>query len=301
MVIGDCPLCSREASVEDSTDSQRFQCKACGSFQITGTALATLESIDDRTRIRVGFWTRDQNALGEIPTVDTRVFKSIEQKPEVPVVERLDRLLRYAIAEQGSLGGQFSPYDPSATSATHSQTTQDVLMLASALHEDGLLAESEHQGWMRVTPRGFIRAAASPRSSIQVGFIAMWFDPSMDAVRSDALEPAIRSAGYSPIIVSGVEHINKIDDEIISQIRRARFVVADFTGHRGGVYFEAGFAMGLGLPVFWTCRRDHLAALHFDIRQYNCIDWTDPADLHVRLRRRIEAVLGAGPLLADGS
>jgi nucleoside 2-deoxyribosyltransferase len=113
------------------------------------------------------------------------------------------------------------------------------------------------------------------------------------------VQPAIRGAGYNPIIVSGVEHINKIDDEIISQIRKSKFLVADFTGHRGGVYFEAGFAMGLGMPVFWSCRRDDLINLHFDVRQYNCIDWTDPADLAVRLKRRIEAVIGSGPIRTE--
>jgi nucleoside 2-deoxyribosyltransferase len=126
--------------------------------------------------------------------------------------------------------------------------------------------------------------------------IAMWFNPLMDAARAEGLEPAIRQAGYSPVIVSGVEHINKIDDEIISLIRKSKFLVADFTGHRGGVYFEAGFAMGLALPVFWTCRQDDLSNLHFDIRQYNCIDWTTPADLAVRLKRRIEAIIGPGPI-----
>jgi hypothetical protein len=53
--------------------------------------------------------------------------------------------------------------------------------------------------------------------------------------------------------------------------------------------------MGLGLPVFWTCQDDDLANLHFDIRQYNCINWTNATDLSVRLRRRIEAVIGVGP------
>jgi len=70
------------------------------------------------------------------------------------------------------------------------------------------------------------------------------------------------------------EHINKIGDEIISQIRRSKFLIADFTGHRGGVYFEAGLAMGLGLLVFWTCRRDDLDKLHFDIRsEVQCPLW----------------------------
>ena len=53
--------------------------------------------------------------------------------------------------------------------------------------------------------------------------------------------------------------------------------------------------MGLGLPVFWACRKDDMANLHFDIRQYNCIDWENDAELEARLRRRIEAVVGHGP------
>lgn len=40
--------------------------------------------------------------------------------------------------------------------------------------------------------------------------------------------------------------MNRIDDEIIGRIRASRFIVADFTGHRPGVYFEAGMMLGLG-------------------------------------------------------
>ena len=73
----------------------------------------------------------------------------------------------------------------------------------------------------------------------------------------------VRAAGYDPLRIDRVEHVAKIDDEIVAQIRRSRFVLADFTGHRGGVYFEAGFALGLNLPVIWTCRQDAVDQLHF--------------------------------------
>jgi len=33
-------------------------------------------------------------------------------------------------------------------------------------------------------------------------------------------------------------------------------MICDLTGYRGGVYFEAGFAYGLGLEVIYTCRKD---------------------------------------------
>jgi nucleoside 2-deoxyribosyltransferase len=73
-------------------------------------------------------------------------------------------------------------------------------------------------------------------------------------------------------------------------------VVADFTGQRGGVYYEAGYAAGRGIPVVWSCRKDQIKDLHFDIRQYNCIDWETPAELARRLESRITAVIGDGPL-----
>jgi len=96
------------------------------------------------------------------------------------------------------------------------------------------------------------------------------------------------------------EHNNKIDDEIIAEIRRSRFLIADFTCERknvrGGVYYEAGFAQGLGIPVIWTCKDTSLTDLHFDTRQYSHIIWKNPADLLIQLKNRIGATIGDGPL-----
>ena len=126
-------------------------------------------------------------------------------------------------------------------------------------------------------------------------FIAMWFDAS----RSDAekaINEAIANAGYIPIRMDRVEHLNRIDDEIIARIRQAKFLVGDFTGQRNGVYFEAGFMLGLGRPVIWVCEKADLANVHFDTRQYNIIDYSSADELKGRLRFRIEANLGRGPV-----
>lgn len=127
------------------------------------------------------------------------------------------------------------------------------------------------------------------------GFVAMWFADKMKTAWEEGFYPAIDGAGYKPQRVDSKEHVNKICDEIVAEIRRSRFVVADFTGQRGGVYYEAGYASGRDIPVIWTCRKDELHKLHFDIRQYNCIDWETPQELARRLKVRIEAVIGEGP------
>ena len=78
------------------------------------------------------------------------------------------------------------------------------------------------------------------------------------------------------------------------------FLVADFTqdapGARGGVYYEAGFAHGLNIPVIFTCRSNVIDKVHFDTRQYNHITWADLVELRERLTKRISATLGDGPL-----
>jgi hypothetical protein len=76
-----------------------------------------------------------------------------------------------------------------------------------------------------------------------------------------------------------------------------RELVADFTGARTGVFFEAGIGVGLDIPVVFTCRADRSAELeeHFDTRQYNHLLWKDPSDLHDKLRLRIEATVTARP------
>ena len=67
------------------------------------------------------------------------------------------------------------------------------------------------------------------------------------------------------------------------------------TRARGGVYYEAGFAHGLNIPVIFSCRKDLIKKIHFDTRQYNHIEWTEPEELREKLKNRIAAQIGDGP------
>src|SRR5271165_407541 len=120
---------------------------------------------------------------------------------------------------------------------------------------------------------------ANTRGLRSQAFVAMWFAPQMMDAYEHGFEIAIGGAGYSALRIDRKEHDGKIDDQIIAEIRRSAFVVADFSGHRGGVYYEAGFAHGLGRRVIFTCKQAEIDKLHFDIRQYNTILWTTPNEI----------------------
>ena len=77
----------------------------------------------------------------------------------------------------------------------------------------------------------------------------MWFHDSTRLLFASAIQPAVARAGFIAKRIDQHPHNNRIDEEIIKMIRVSRFVVADFTGQRGSVYFEAGFAVAIGLPV----------------------------------------------------
>ena len=122
-------------------------------------------------------------------------------------------------------------------------------------------------------------------------FIAMWFSSELDYTYLSSIEPAILETGYKPLRIDKKEHNDKIDDQIIAEIRRSSLLIADFTGQRGGVYFEAGFALGLGIPVIWTCHKDHINDCHFYTNHYNHIVWTSPEELKEKLKNRILATV----------
>ena len=145
------------------------------------------------------------------------------------------------------------------------------------------------------------------RSTSTQCFVAMWFDKSIkslwDRIRqaiegnpnSDKNSPEY-GANYKAIRIDEKEHANFIPAEIIFEIKRSKFMIADLTGNRGGVYYEAGFAEGLGIPVILTCKENEIDNVHFDLKQKNILIWTDEnlktGEFQRKLVARIVEVIG---------
>ena len=295
-----CPVCNITAEVlrrEDGRTDVHWNCPRCGKFRALGSATGPIGRMNPEQRAKLSGWISERNRDGSTPRVTRDVVERLLSRPLPGVGERADRLLLEAMRGQDRLGASFNITEPRFISATYSQDSKEVTFLLQMLTERGLMQSTAIGGKCEIQPAGYVAADALVRRAgpSDKGFVAMSFSDELEPAYTNGLQVGILSAGYDPVRVDRVEHTNRIDDEIIAQIRAASFVVADFTGHRGGVYFEAGFALGLNLPVIWTCCKDDIADLHFDIRQYNTIDWDSPENLALRLQRRIEATLGKGP------
>ena len=189
----------------------------------------------------------------------------------------------------------------------------DLDWLASEAAKAGLVREPKDKAYA-LTLEGMKRLEGQGYGQLSnQAFVAMWFDDEVKAAYDDGIEPAIKDAGYRAVRIDRKDFLKKIDDEIIAEIRRSRFLVCDFTcgltknksqridNARGSVYYEAGFAHGLNIPVIFTCRKDLLKYVHFDVNHYPTITWKSPQDIRKPLRDRIAAVIGDGPAVEDGS
>lgn len=292
-----------------------------GRFKITRTASSLVLTLDEPIKVSLTTWVVDQIRMGNpLPEINRNVIENAERARPLRVSERVDRLLLYLDHKTEMLGDSV-PYSgtrsagskPEMLAWTASRRLVELEYLMTAAVELGLVAkQGDGTGGSVISlpPKGYERLVeiGSSATLSEQAFVAMWFHDSMDGVYENGFSKAIREVGYSPMRIDQIEHINKIDDEIIAEIRRSRFLVADFTcgcvnsgGQevavpRGGVYYEAGFAQGLGIPVVWSCRADQISQVHFDTQQFNHIVWSDADDLYSKLKNRIGAVLGDGPL-----
>ena len=295
-----CEICTALAETLQPSgfDGIHQRCPRCGEFKLSGTACTLVrQGLGPEVRAKISGWVRDQNRDDTVPMITDTVIQQVSARLLPTVAERAERLLLEAVRGQARLVDTFTIIDPKLVAVTYSQDLDEVAFLRELLLEQGFVEAAGQGGITKILPRGYVAADELTRKSPQSssGFVAMWFDDELALAYEDGFQVGILKAGYDPVRVDRVEHINRIDDEIIAHIKSASFVVADFTGHRGGVYFEAGFAQGLDLPVILSCRKNDMAELHFDIRQYNCIDWETPDELALRLQRRIEATIGKGP------
>lgn len=108
----------------------------------------------------------------------------------------------------------------------------------------------------------------------------------VDQIRQGT-KAAIEETGNEAYYVDLDVHNGNISDKIVEEIRNCKFLVADFTCQNTGVYYEVGYAKGIGKTVIYSCRQDDFVNVHFDIKQIQFVLWTDEKDLEVKLKEQI--------------
>jgi nucleoside 2-deoxyribosyltransferase len=121
-------------------------------------------------------------------------------------------------------------------------------------------------------------------------FVAMSFANSTSGIR-ETIKKVLRELGYDPLLVDELHYDSDltVNDAIVKFIKQCKFLIADFTEQKHGVYFEAGFALGLKRPVIYTCSESDFKNTHFDTNHYPHIVYNDLAEFEIKLKDKIQA------------
>lgn len=308
--LSKCPICHNDVShpiyTEDFDNNYLVECDYCGKLYLHGHGIilklgitpSQIES-NHQPDLTMSIVLRQlYGNTNEQITISSNNYDEIKNSIRILTnpIELLDNLLLFLNKKAKQFSDRINV----------SWKDLPLLYLKNSLELERLLEYLKDLGYIYnykrldnahdcvLTIKGWERIASlqNERKNSKQVFVAMRFgDKDLDSIYNQAIAPAVIECGYSPFRIDKKEHNDKICDLIISEIKRSAFIIADFTFHRGGVYFEAGYALGLGIPVIWTCREDDFQNLHFDTRQYNHIKWSSPDEFKEQLVNRIKATI----------
>jgi hypothetical protein len=333
MMNKQCPICSFPTYyydiLGDGSLNRKISCYKCGEFIITDDVELYLKNhplnIDESTNVsgwllsnqKITIYEPDIRKLRKLSSIFLNekaeiLFTELAKKYTTPgekipdILQFVSKILNFKNREEfPDISGLNQKvvinylYLYAKARCRNIQELNYILNIFIADHKKYIAKEGENYF---ITPEGwsYFKEIQNPNQSSDIAFVAMKFEDKLKNFSDTWFEPAIINAGYKPIRIDKYEHNNLIDDEIIANIRKAKFIIADFTSNSYGVYFESGFAMGFKVPVIHLCNKEYFESkdnkVHFDKNHYSFLlwEWEKGEDIKSRLQLRIEATIGKG-------
>lgn len=213
------------------------------------------------------------------------------------VGDQLDRALS-VLADRSRSPGEVVPFDYGNDGPLLcAESERGIRYLMTELERRGLVERMADntfllraEGWRRAEE--LRRGKADPNS--RTVFVAMSYRAAGNEDRETALRAAVGDVAYRPKVVRTEQFTGDIVAEIKAYTRSSRVVVVDLTGTNENVYFEAGFADGLGIRIIYTCEKSDVDAkrVGFNLAHENLLVYESFDQLRERLATRIAALVG---------
>jgi hypothetical protein len=258
----------------------------CGSYWITGTALAVMNGKPPAKRHLLAHLIRRRARTGERVQVTSKlVDAAYAEDAQYPnAMEQVENLLIH-LAEH-------IPYAGEPTDITI-ETHRAIIGAATPSVFRWTVQSARERGWIDgvedITTAGYALLSAAltlsgwewyeatgRRKRSRIAFMAMKFgDVTLDAIVNEHFRPAVSKAGFALRRLDDEPQAGIIDNRLRVEIRRSRLLICDLSHRNPGAYWEGGFAEGIGIPVIYTCEESKLNAenLHFDTRNCLTVGW----------------------------
>jgi hypothetical protein len=295
-----CIVCGTEDAERAPGGDARFNCHRCGSFILSGTLEATIETKFNEKPLRRSLMSHTLRRMQQPRNKHLRVITDNED--DLPTFWRDERLptpqqqadnLILWIGDNQETSSKAASVDRSELAAwiglpiSLPKDSSEWAWLNSQLKEEQLYEVGDiRQGHildLKLTMKGWTKYQdlRKTQKESRTAFMAMKFGQSdLDRVVQECFRPAVKRTGFELRLLTDQQPAGLIDDQLRAAILASRFVIADLTHGNQGAYWEAGFGEGLGLPVIYSCEKAawEQQGTHFDTNHLNTIIW-DPQNL----------------------
>lgn len=328
-----CYFCGSDCVTKQSIAAyEEIQCQFCGNYIISFSALSTLEDYKNKRHIIAGYLEETRNSRNNPLKIYTDFPDTILNDYRIPktTMEKLEKVLIYCYDKNEYIGQEFVTHNTSTdkiyfksryylngetnrTGVAYTRNTDELIGILDTIADLGwieLKYTSDNSMHFILKAEGLIHAEQLLKTNLNSNkvFVAIEFHNDYEKRLNEAIKPACKECNFKAFIISDVLHNNNINNEIIVAIKRSKFVIADFTHNNHGVYYEAGYASGMGLQVIKTCNKNwfdkiidntkHKSKLHFDVDHDNFILYSDNDDYKKKLKDWIRATI-TGAILED--
>ena len=301
--MNECPICRNnvDKTEQQEKDSLYINCIKCGTYEIDGLENITLFNNNDLDNYfsKISSWISEQNKIYKIeyPLISRKIINKIIVQKDKTIKEKFDCFMK--IVQNLDVG---KIVIKNFNHCYIKDETEFGLIFQKALDKNLLQGEiSKVIGELPVVRYSgitfdgleYIESLSQTNKNSKNIFVAFYFNDEMQQIFDNDIKKAIEDIGFNYVRVSSstTDTDKHINDDIIGKIKSSKIVIADFTGQRNSVYFEAGFAMGLKRPVIWSCQSEDFNNLSFDTRQYPHIKWDNKDDFVDKLKKRILAII----------
>ena len=297
-----CLFCKLEANVEEghAGDDWLVECQNCGPFEITDSAYVDYPArqctVQEAAVLsHTVFKMHHRDALPRLYsyTID-ELLESGKPPGHIEQAENLILFIGHELDRIANPGGQIVKVNYSLfRAAIGAVRAEDAEFIVGELQHVGLVSvragEAQYGGReysdcpaIGLTFQGWERYGElmTKGTTARIAFMAMQYkDVVLEKMFDECFSPAVKDTGFELRRLDRHPKAGLIDNLLRTEIRNARFLLADLTHHNRGAYWEGGYAEGLGKPVIYLCKSsvfdDEKKRPHFDTNHCQTVVWEE--------------------------
>ncbi|KGE17137.1 hypothetical protein [Paenibacillus wynnii] len=289
-----CLFCDELVSVEVQGDYDRYvncHCSPDGSYNLLRDSYEPINAFSHGTKHQmfpiVSAFIREQTDCDERIALSIEDLESLMNSPKIPVTleEKGNRFLQYLYRHSQG------PDDPVVIPLTHSYNLtyspniQELVFIIDRLkNEQSILREGMT---FRLTENGWREAAARAGGRKLKSCVLLISEEEESSVQwLEKVLPKIEQCGYMPRILNSSETVNP-EPFSMELIAESKLIIADISGQGPEVYFAAGYALGLNIPVVWTVKSSAADQMFIPSNDIRPMVWEHHEELAALLQQKL--------------